>query len=417
LQRALESARRDGARHTLCFVDLDQFKLVNDTCGHDVGDQLLRQVAHTLQSQLRAVDWLGRLGGDEFAILLERTPVEAGERVAARVNEALGASTFAWEGHTFNIPCCIGVVEIDSKTPDIRWLLRAADTACYLAKESGRNRIRVYHEADGAVARRIGEMGWVSEIRSAIAEDRLLLFAQRIDAARGGGELNYEILVRLIDAKGKIHAPGAFLPAAERYDQATAIDRHVFALVLRQLEANPRHLLQLGLCHINVSAQSIANAEFRSYVASMLERSRVPARKLCFEITETAAIGNIAEARLFIDQMRARGCRIALDDFGSGMSSFAYLKNLVVDILKVDGVFVSEAATDPVNWALVKSICVVGRALGKTTIAEWVESSSVQARLREIGVDYVQGYAIHKPCPLEELMAEGETIRLVNAVG
>ena len=404
LALAIESSRRDRTRHALCFVDLDQFKVINDTCGHEAGDQLLKQLAITLSSSLRDTDWLGRLGGDEFALLLERTTVDGAERVAEKLNDVLAGTSFTWLGHNFSLTCSIGVVEITGETPDVSWLLRAADTACYLAKDEGRNRIRTYHDTDEDVARRRGEMEWVSEIRKALRDDRLVLYAQRIEPVRGPEGLQYEILVRLIDAGGKIHGPGAFLPAAERYDQALAIDRRVISMMFEQLAANPQHLQQLELCHVNLSGQSIANSEFHSYVIGLLDHSPVPASKLCFEITETAVIGNLEKARTFINEVRARGCMIALDDFGSGLSSFAYLKNLNIDILKIDGVFVVNMADDDVDHALVSSICEVGRALGKRTIAEWVETEQVFALLGEVGAEYVQGYAIHTPCPLEELI-------------
>ena len=404
LALAIDSARQANKKHALCFVDLDQFKLVNDTCGHEAGDQLLRQLAVALSAPLRDTDWLGRLGGDEFAILLERTPVDGAERVAEKLTDVLAATTFTWMERSFSLSCSIGVVEITADTPDVSWLLRAADTACYLAKDEGRNRIRTYREADEDIARRRGEMEWVSEIRQALRDDRLVLYAQRIEPVRGPEGLQYEILVRLIDAAGKIHGPGAFLPAAERYDQALAIDRKVIALMFEQLTTNPQHVHLLELCHVNLSGQSIANPDFHKFVLGLLDSHTIPASKLCFEITETAVIGNLDRARTFINEVRARGCMIALDDFGSGLSSFAYLKNLNIDILKIDGVFVVNMADDDVDHALVSSICEVGRALGKRTIAEWVETEQVYALLGEVGVEYVQGYAIHTPCPFEELI-------------
>lgn len=404
LQQVLDGARTSDSRHALCYLDLDQFKLVNDTCGHAVGDVLLRQLATMIQSQLRSTDWMGRLGGDEFAILLGDTPLHGAQRVAEKINALVAARNFTWEERVFEVTCSIGVVEVTSQAPDVGWLLRAADTACYLAKDEGRNRIRTFHESDAAVTRRIGQMEWIGEVRRAIAERRLLLYAQRIEALEGVSELQYEILVRLVDSDGRIYLPGAFLAAVEYYDQASMIDREVVAMVLEQLGAAPEHLRGLNLCHINLSAQSIADADFRRYVVGLLDGSPVPAEKLCFEVTETAVIGNLTEARLFIEEMHARGCRIALDDFGSGLSSFGYLKNLVVDIIKIDGVFVRDMVEDPIDAALVQSICQVGHTLGKRIIAEWAEDAAILALLREAGVDFAQGYAIHRPCPLDELI-------------
>ena len=405
LQAALDSARHSGTRHSLCFIDLDQFKLVNDTCGHAAGDLLLRQTAAAISAQLRGTDWLGRLGGDEFAILLRDTPLHGGECVAAKINEAVASTGFSWGERLFGVTCSVGVVEICANAPDVGWLLRAADTACYLAKEAGRNRIRTYRESDAALMQRVGEMEWVGEIRRAISERRLLLYAQRIMGLVDDDSLRYEVLVRLVDTAGKIYLPGAFLGAAERYDQATAIDRFVVAMLLEQLAQHPAHLEVLELCHVNLSAQSIASPEFRKYVAELLDMSSVPAHKLCFEITETTAIGNLAEAQAFIAAMRSRGARIALDDFGSGLASFAYLKNLDVDILKIDGVFVRDMVEDAVDCALVRSIREVGHVLSKQTVAEWVESGSALTLLRQMGVDFAQGEAVHVPCPLEQFIA------------
>ena len=405
LQRAIESAGALGEHHAFLFLDLDQFKLVNDTCGHVAGDQLLRQITGVLLMHMRGNDWMGRLGGDEFALLLERTGVEEAIRIGERLRRALSASTFSWEGSAFNVTCSIGIVELRGASEDVGHILRAADRACYQAKEDGRNCIRVYQESDLAMARRREEMAWVGDIRQAIADGRILLHAQRIEALDGSRQLNYEVLVRLRDLNGRLVSPDAFLPAAERYGEAMAIDRLVIAMALRLLEDNPPHLSRLNLCHLNISAQSIANPEFRKHVADVLDSSVVPARKLCFELTETAAIANLAHAHEFIDDMHSRGCHIALDDFGSGLSSFAYLKNLSVDILKIDGVFIRDLANNDVDPILVQSMCSMARSLGKTTVAEWVEDRKLLAQLRMLGVDQVQGHGIHAPCALADMIS------------
>ncbi|MDZ4813358.1 MAG: EAL domain-containing protein [Pseudomonadota bacterium] len=410
LEQSLQSAQLHGLRHALCFVDLDQFKLVNDTCGHAVGDLLLHQLAGTLAAQLHDGDWVGRLGGDEFAILLDRASRADAEHAAERISAQLAASAFLWQGRNYSITCSIGVVEINAQTPDVGWLLRAADAACYLAKDDGRNRVRVYQDSDEAITRRHSEMEWVGETQRAMAEGRLLLFAQRIVPSRGESSMMYEVLLRLIDAHGRLQLPALFLPAVERFGQAMAVDCHVLTLLLNQLAAHPEHLRQLELCHVNVSAQSIAIPEFRGFVLDLLAESRVPATKICFEITETAVISSLAVARTFIDAVRAQGCRVALDDFGSGLSSFAYLKHLSIDFLKIDGVFVREMDTDEIDFALVRSICELGRTLGKQTIAEWAESDAIVSRLRAVGVDYIQGFAIHQPCRLDELMRQSRNI-------
>jgi diguanylate cyclase (GGDEF)-like protein/PAS domain S-box-containing protein len=404
LGHAIATVRQGGASHSLCFIDLDQFKVVNDTCGHAAGDQFLREFSATLAALLRGGDWVGRLGGDEFAILLEGTGLEDAERAAMRIHERLGQTTFHWAGRRFVMGCSIGVAEINHDTLDSDLLLRAADTACYLAKEEGRNRVRCYRDADRAIVRRHNELEWVTQTQLAIAENRLLLYAQRIHPLNGEDRLQYEVLVRLAGEEGQLVLPGFFLPAMERYGQASTLDRHVVGLVFAAFAGHQEHLDFLDLCHINLSAQSIVDIGFREYVTGLLDDRPALAHKLCFEITETAVIGNLADARGFIDAMRARGCRIALDDFGSGLSSFGYLKSLPVDILKIDGVFIRDLGKDDVDLALVRSISQVGHALGKVTIAEWVETEAALAQLAEVGVDYAQGYAIHVPCPLHELM-------------
>lgn len=404
LVQAIHAVHRGAGPHALCFVDLDQFKVLNDTCGHAAGDHFLREFSATLDRQLRDGDWVGRLGGDEFAIFLQGAGLDDAERAAQRLHAILGESTFHWGGRRFPLGCSIGVAEINVDAVDTDSLLRAADTACYLAKEEGRNRVRCYRDADRAIARRRNELEWVAQTQLAIAEDRLLLYAQRIQSLRGENRLQYEILVRLAGEEGQVVPPGFFLPAMERYGQAPALDRHVLASVLAQIGGQHDHLADLDLCHINLSAQSIADPAFREHACEMLDAQPALARRICFEITETAVIANLADARVFIDQMRARGCRIALDDFGSGLSSFGYLKSLPVDILKIDGAFVRDLDKDDVDLALVRSMVQVGRALGKTTIAEWVETEAAMARLAEVGVDYVQGYALHAPCPLAELI-------------
>lgn len=411
LEQLLKDAREKGSNHALCFLDLDQFKIVNDTCGHSAGDELLRRLAAELPGHLRTRDAMGRLGGDEFAVLLDSTRPEGALRAAEKLQRALAAFVFRWEGRNFTLTASIGIVEIDALAPDVGWLLRAADTACYLAKEEGRNRIRVYVESDQAMARRRSEMEWVGELRRALDEDRVCVYAQRIDSTTGKSGLRFEALVRLVDAAGRLRTPAEFLPAAERYGQAMTLDRRVLELTLLELARHPESLAQLELCHINVSAQSMSDAEFRQRVADLLDASPIPGEKLCFELTETAAIADLPHARRFIESVRSRGCKVALDDFGSGLSSYGYLKQLDFDILKIDGVFVIDMLSDAVDQAVVRSIREIGNALGKQTIAEWVENDEVRQLLAEIGVDLVQGFAVHEPCPIEELLGEIDVSR------
>lgn len=405
LRRGIAGARELDEQHAFLFLDLDQFKLINDTCGHAAGDRFLCQISSTLMVQMRGNDWLGRLGGDEFAVLLENTTVEEAVRIAQRLRRSVAALAFQWEGRRFQVTCSVGIVGVGRDNADVGHVMQAADRACYLAKEQGRDCIRVYHESDQALARVREQLERIADIRLAIAENRIRPYAQRIEALDGRGGLHYEVLARLVDEHGNVHTPDSFLPAAERFGEATAIDRQVVSLALRELEKHPEHVRELELCHLNISAQSIANPDFRSEIGALLDASPVPARKLCFELTETAAIGNIAHAREFIDDMRARGCRIALDDFGSGLSSFAYLKTLPVDVLKIDGIFIHDLANNEVDPILVRSMCEVARSLGITTVAEWVEDQRLLQRLRALGVDQAQGFGIHAPCDLAELIA------------
>lgn len=404
LQSLVDHARSDTQTHLLCLIDLDQFKLFNDECGHAVGDLLLRHLANALQRELRSQDWVGRLGGDEFAVLLTDASREQAQALAGDLHQILAKATFRWQGQEHSITASIGVVEIRSDTPDVSWLLRAADAACYQAKDEGRNRIRLYQDSDTAIARRQGDMIWVESSRRAMADHRMHLYAQKIVSATGNDEVMYEVLLRMCDERGHLQSPALFLPALERYGLAETIDRHVLNLLFKQFTAHPNHVARLGLCHVNVSGQSVAEPGFRDFVLSLLRSGIVPPAKVCFEITETAVMENLIEARAFIDAVRREGCMIAMDDFGSGLSSFAYLKNLQVDFLKIDGAFVRELDVDDVDYALVHSICDLGRTLGKRTIAEWVESDAVRDRLLTIGVDYLQGYALHRPCLLEDLM-------------
>ncbi|PPJ42116.1 MULTISPECIES: EAL domain-containing protein [unclassified Pseudoxanthomonas] len=407
---ALGQARGCAGRHTLCYIDLDQFKLVNDTCGHEAGDRFLCHFASRVAAQLRRDDWLGRLGGDEFAILLHDTTLEEAEAAMARIHATLAEASFQWNGRAFGLNCSIGVAEINDAAVDVDWLLRAADAACYMAKEEGRNRIRCYRDSDPSLSRRRHELEWVAHTQLAIAEDRLLLYAQQIVALDGGDRFQYEVLVRLRDREGRVHAPGVFLPAMERYGQGMAVDRAVIDALCRHFARHPAELARVDLCHVNVSAQSIADPAFLDHVNLLLDQHPGVAQRLCFEITETAVIANLDDACRFIDGMRARGCCIALDDFGSGLSSFGYLKRLAVDILKIDGAFIRDLAKGESDLALVRSMSQMGQALGKVTIAEWVESEAVMAQLREVGIGYVQGYAVHVPCPLADLARVDEAV-------
>ena len=404
LQRAAQTAQTEKREHALCYLDLDQFKVMNDTCGHVAGDELLRQIATLLGERIRKRDTLARLGGDEFGVLLEDCSIEQAMRIASGLRRAVEDFRFLWEDKSFSLGVSIGLIAITDASEGIAALLSAADTACYAAKDQGRNRIHVYHDNDVELSRRTTEMQWVARIHRALEEKRFHLCAQPI--VRIGNNYDakehYELLLRMEDENGNIVTPGAFLPAAERYNLATKLDRWVISTAFEWFIMHPEQLDRLFLCSINLSGHSLVDGEFLDFLSTKLEEGHVPPEKICFEITETAAISNLSSATHFIKALNALGCRFALDDFGSGLSSFAYLKNLPVDFLKIDGLFVKDIVDDPVDFAMVKSINDMGHVLGKQTIAEFVENDDILKKLQQIGVDYAQGYGVGKPRPLAE---------------
>lgn len=407
IERRLESALLDvrmrGGAHSLCYIDLDYFKLVNDAQGHAAGDQLLRTFADHLVGAVRDGDWVGRMGGDEFALLLANADQDEAKRILQRILRTLGQASLQFGDGSLRMSCSVGVVEITPEVSDVNWLMSAADSACYAAKEAGRNRVHCFNESRMALDERRLEAARLASVSTAIAENRMLLYAQRIERVGDPAFLHYEVLVRMRNLDGLLQGPGEFMPAVERYGMGMALDRHVLGLLFRHLQVCPAHVQRLGLCNVNVSAQSITEPSFLAYVCDLLERNRGLARKLCFEVTETAAISNLAQARSFIEAVKARGCRVALDDFGSGLSSFGYLRQLPADMLKIDGVFVRDMDIDPVSRAAVRAITEIGRELHMTVVAEWVESTEVTEQLQVLGVDGLQGYAIERPMPLERM--------------
>ncbi len=399
----LTEDERARGEHALLYLDLDQFKVINDTCGHAAGDTLLRQVARTLSGVVRRGDTLARLGGDEFGVLLERCALEQAMRVAGSVRAAIREMGFVWENRTFLLGVSIGVVPILEHDGDITEIMRAADAACYGAKDKGRNRVHVYRDDDAGLARRHKEMEWVTRISQALAEGRFHLCFQPIVPLQPGcgGDDRFELLLRMQDANGSIVLPGAFIPAAERFNLATRLDRWVVRTTLNWLRRRPELLRSGTNFNINLSGQSLADEEFRDFAETEFEQSGVPGERICFEITETAAITDVVGATNFIHALKALGCRFALDDFGAGLSSFGYLKTLPVDVVKIDGMFVKGMADDPIDRAMVKSINEIGRVMGKETVAEFVEHRSLLDRLREMNVGFAQGYGIGRPEPLD----------------
>ncbi len=405
LERTIHQARGEQAEHALCYLDLDQFKVINDTCGHVAGDELLRQVGGVLHHGIRKRDTLARLGGDEFGVLIKHCAPENARKVAEGLRKAVAELRFLWESTSFKIGVSIGLVAINDLSEDGTALMAAADSACYAAKDQGRDRVHVYHADDTELARRQGEMQWVSRIHSALEENQFYLTYQPIAPIQNGNGAgtHYELLLRMMDENQKLILPGAFLPAAERYNLIHQLDHWVAGTAFRWLAEHRGHLDRLHLCSINLSGHSLGDRKFLEFITVELGRRDIPAEKICFEITETAAISNLPSATRFIKELRKLGCRFALDDFGSGLSSFAYLKNLPVDFLKIDGLFVKDIVDDPIDLAVVRSINEIGHVMGKRTIAEFVENEAILDKIRAIGIDYAQGYHIGHPQPIAEM--------------
>lgn len=403
LKGALEDIKETGRHFALCYLDLDQFKVVNDTCGHMAGDELLRQLSTELQNQVRESDVIARLGGDEFGVLLAGCDLDHAKRVADGLRRTVSDYRFAYDGKSFEVGVSIGLVSIDDDVMTLSDLMSAADVACYAAKDSGRNRVHVYRPTDDDMKKRQGEMQWVSRIRQAIKDDRFCLFLQPIVPVdkEAGLKKHYEVLLRMTDEDGKTVPPMAFIPAAERYNLMPLIDRWVVKSVTESdgLVASS----ELGVIYtVNLSGQSLCDEKFLDYVITCFDESDIDAQQICFEITETAAITNLMRATRFINILRGTGCKFALDDFGSGLSSFGYLKTLHVDYLKIDGSFVRDMVDDPADFAMVEAINRIGHVMGIETIAEYVETEEIFNKLKEIGVDYGQGYWLGRPQPLEK---------------
>ena len=403
VQEALKQAMQTHQSHLLVFIDIDQFKLINDSCGHVAGDELLRQLAELFRAGLTGEhDVLARLGGDEFGILLWAQTLAEAEPWLKQLIAEVRDFEFSWADREFPISISAGVSEL--KGDEISWAqaLGQADAACYQAKENGGNRYVVFSGSDEQLAQRQTEMQWVSRIVQALQQDRFQLWAQRIQPIHQAVEQEHmEILVRMLDTDGSTIPPGLFLPAAERFNLVLMLDKWVISRTFDWMNRRQQQQLPLPHCSINLSGTSINQPQFHEFVANELKRSGVNPRNICFEVTETAAIENLQKARLFIQQMQQLGCTFALDDFGSGMSSFAYLRTLPVNYLKIDGVFIKELPDNPIDLAMVKAINEVGKVMGMKTVAEFVENDRILTCLKAIGVDYAQGYGVEKPKPLQ----------------
>ncbi|MFK7830935.1 MAG: EAL domain-containing protein [Congregibacter sp.] len=404
LKEALAAAaeRTPFEFYALGFLDLDQFKVVNDACGHMAGDELLRQVAHIIANTVGPEDLVVRLGGDEFAVLLTGSDDNAVHRIAENIREAIESWEYNFEGKVFRVGASIGVVVVTQPMTDISVLMNEADTACFVAKDQGRNRVHIIQGEDREVHERQGEMRWVQRLHDALDGDRFVLYAQPVVAlnAECDGERK-EILLRMWDDRGEQPIPpGAFIPAAERYGLMDKIDRWVIQRLIKLLK-DDHSLHNAGQSYwVNLSGLSLGNTKFLSDIEIFIKTSELPVGTVNFEITETAVMNNIAEARKFMESLKELGCRFALDDFGSGMSSFGYLKNLPVDYIKIDGMFVRDIVEDEVDLIFVKSIIDIAKVMGIETIAEYVESEAIKRVVEDLGTDFGQGYALGKPVPL-----------------
>ena len=405
LQRMLTKAHEDDSHHALLYIDLDQFKLVNDACGHAVGDQLLQQMAKLLGEAIRNRDTLARLGGDEFAIILEHCSTDQAQRVAQKICDRMDDFRFIHEERRFRIGTSIGLVPVDKRWATTVAIQQAADASCYAAKEAGRNRVHAWFDTDSAMHERQFEMQWTARIETALDEDGFVLFAQRIEPLRSEPTgLHAEVLLRMKDGNGSMVLPGAFLPAAERFHLASRIDRWVLKRVVDWMKSLPAQA-KIELLSVNLSGQSVGDRTFHRWALDLLaEAGPRICKTLCLEITETSAVTHIADAALFIDQVRAVGVTVALDDFGAGASSFGYLKNLSVDFLKIDGQFVRDMVDDPLDEAAVRCFADVAKVVGVKTVAVSVDKPAVLERLRGIGIDFAQGFLLHRPSPIDELL-------------
>ncbi|MGH8267342.1 MAG: EAL domain-containing protein, partial [Steroidobacteraceae bacterium] len=402
LEEAIQSGHRGDGQHVLCYLDLDRFKLVNDTSGHLAGDSMLREVAKLLRDAVRDSDTVARLGGDEFGTLLVGCPLEKARQIADDVCRAIADYRFVWKDRIFNVGVSVGLVEISRESGMLEELLAAADTACYVAKNQGTGRVAVYSARDEALARNTGEIQWLHRLQMALKENRFHLYHQIIVPAHGtDGGPAMEVLIRLQDEAGNELPPSEFMRAAERYRLMGPVDRWVVQTTLAALGRGAIPLPPNRSVAINISGQTLADAQFLEFVVECLDSTGVAPAQVCFEITESAVVANLDHARRFIGVLHGLGCQFALDDFGSGVGSFSNLKTLPLDYLKIDGSFMRNLAHDTVNQAMVTAMIKLARTLNFKVIAEQVEDSAAVDAARRIGVDYLQGYAIGRPQPLQ----------------
>ncbi len=402
LDQALISPRGDHSAHVVCYLDLDRFKAVNDSCGHMVGDNLLREIAQLLKAQVRESDTVARLGGDEFAMLLVGCPLDKARQIAEDVCESVSTYKFTWQDRVFELGVSIGLVEMDSESGTAETALTAADSACYVAKQQGRGRIHVYSARDEIMARERGEIQWLQRVQTALKENQFELYAQPIIAI--GGDITRgpatELFIRMRDETGKIIGPSQFVSAAERYQLMSHLDRWVVRAALTSLAGDTPHLPKGRSCSINLSGQTLGDEDFLEYVVELLDHTGVDPGKICFEVSETAVMNNLDHARRFINVLHGIGCRFALDDFGSGIGSFSQLRLLAIDYLKVDGSFTRDVSESSVSRELLAATIKLSKSLDFLVVAEQVEDQESFDVLRELGVDFIQGNIVERPLPL-----------------
>lgn len=406
LQRIIEySHQHKDSEHIFCFFDLDKFKIVNDTSGHPTGDELLRQLSTLTKENIRQRDTLARFGGDEFGILMESCSLQKAEYIAEKIRSLIEHFVFIWEDKSFSVGVSMGIVSISHKTKGITEAFKQADAACYTAKEAGRNRVCVYQKDDLTLSTRKNELDWANESIEAIQNNRMALFAQVITpiSNKENNKLAYEILVRQFSAEGNPIYPNQFLPALERYNLTEKLDHWVINSSFSFLQSHADRIDDIDYFSINLSAQSLSNKKIHDLIIWFFDLQLFPPSKIVFEITETVAIANLTGATNFINSLKQYGCRFALDDFANSMSSFAYLKKLAVNYLKIDGLFVQNIVDDPIDYAMVKSINEIAHLMGLETIAEFVENDDILQKLKDINVDYAQGYGMERPQALKEL--------------
>lgn len=421
LSVAIHDARENASNHALCFLDLDMFKIVNDTCGHVAGDELLRQVSTILASSIRRSDVVARLGGDEFGLLMHECSLNVAREVCENIRMKIKNNRFVWEDSAFEIGVSIGIVPVTEMAGNTHEVLREVDSAVYEAKDRGRNRICVRDKDNLNLDRRQGEISWVQTINHALENDRLRLYYQEIRSLQlpGNPASHAELLLRMLDEEGNVISPMSFLPAAERFHLMPVVDRWVIHKAFKEMEKirNTEKNISIKRFNINLSGQSLSDPELLDYIRAELALCGINANDVCFEITETAAISNLSSASGLIDELRKIGFRFALDDFGSGLSSFGYLKNLKVDYLKIDGSFIRDIASDTADHAMVRSINQVAHVMGIQTVAEYIESQDISIMATGIGIDYGQGVYLADARPLEELYSAvdiGTKLRVVK---